>query len=230
MDSIQKQETPPLEIWLPDIQSYLSRTVRHTLQNTHLHFNRSNFTFRRNERKHSAEIGFVFVSQFPVNYRISFFLQVWHPKILRIKQEYMKSILQKDTGICSLSVQMKDFTRAESGDHAAKDITIYSQKELFFACEEIDRLLTGSVLPLLDKVSSISAMDEYFTIHPNWSVNTHSGGNTCTDLITAYLIRHRDFRQVYHQLKEQIRRKIEERKMTSESIELLDLCYGSLQK
>ena len=230
MDSLSKEETPSLEIWLPDIQSYLSRTVRHTLQHTRLHFNRSNFTFRRNERKHSAELGFVFISQFPVNYRISFFLQLWHPKILRIKQYYLKTIMQKESSLCSISMQMKDFTRAESGDQAAKDITIYSQKELFFACEEIDRLLIEKGLPLLDQFSSISGMDEYFTAHPDWSVNTHSGGNICTDLITAHMIRHRDVRTVYHHLKEQIRQKIQQGKMTSESIELLELCYQTLQK
>ena len=40
-------------------------------------------------------------------------------------------------------------------------------------------------------------MDNFFEANPDWSLNTHNGGNICTDLIVAKLNRKRDIHKRY---------------------------------
>ena len=60
--------------------------------------------------------------------------------------------------------------------------------------------LQYELIPLCDQLSTIAHMDDFFESKPEWSLNTHSGGNICTDLIVAKLNRKRDFEQRYEQL------------------------------
>ena len=52
--------------------------------------------------------------------------------------------------------------------------------------------LQYELVPLCDQLSTIAHMDSFFEAKPEWSLNTHSGGNICTDLIVAKLNRKRD--------------------------------------
>jgi hypothetical protein len=72
-------------------------------------------------------------------------------------------------------------------------------------------------------------MDSFFEAKPDWSLNTHSGGNLCTDLIVAKLNRKRDIHLRYQQLMQGLQLKIENRQMSPESRQLLSLCYDAIK-
>jgi hypothetical protein len=227
------QLTPPhkpqLELGLPEIQSYLAKVINSVLRKADFNFNRNDFSFHKKFRKSSAEVGFVFVSQFPVNYKISFSLLLWHPKITKIKQRFMKEILQRHSNLSSVSLYMNDFSRLAGADKETAHPTIYNHKDLFIAAEEMSQLILGEVIPLCEKTGSVSELDEFYAGRPDWSVNTLGGSNVCTDLIAARLNGRRDHHFVYESLKEQIRQKIKLKEMSPESLELLSLCYDSIR-
>jgi hypothetical protein len=77
-------------------------------------------------------------------------------------------------------------------------------------------------------MNSIENMDKIFEASPDWSLNTHNGGNICTDLIVAKLNRKRDIKKRYEQLIKGLQQKIEDRLMKPDSRELLTLCYESI--
>ena len=73
-------------------------------------------------------------------------------------------------------------------------------------------------------------MDDFFGSRPEWSLNTCSGGNVCTDLIVARLHRKRDFEKRYVELMEGLQQRIQQQRISPESRELLSLCYDAIKK
>jgi hypothetical protein len=71
-------------------------------------------------------------------------------------------------------------------------------------------------------------MDSFFEAKPDWSLNTHSGGNVCTDLIVAKLSQRRNFEERHIQLTQGLQEKIKLQLMSPESRQLLSLCYEAL--
>ena len=88
--------------------------------------------------------------------------------------------------------------------------------------------LQYELVPMCEKLNSVEAMEKLFQVNPDWSLNTHNGGNICTDLIVAKINRKRDFHRRYEELIYGIQQKIEKQLMSPESRELLTLCYESI--
>jgi hypothetical protein len=78
-------------------------------------------------------------------------------------------------------------------------------------------------------MNSIDAMEKFFETNSDWSLNTHNGGNICTDLIVAKLSRKRDIHMRYKKLIDGIQQKIEKQLMNPDSRELLTLCYEAIR-
>ncbi len=191
-------------------------------------FHRSSYSFKRKNKKSQDELSIIFLSQFPVNYRIGFQLEIWHPEIKQIKETYMGDILNKESNLCSIILYIKDFPSNDPMQEVVKDYSVYNYKDLFMVGDWLAQTMQYDLVPLCNQMSSIQHMDSFFEAKPNWSLNTHTGSNLCTDLIVARLNKKRDVHQRYQQLMLGLQQKIEDRKMSSESRQLLSLCYESI--
>jgi hypothetical protein len=218
-----------LELWLQDVQSYVYKVTDGPMKHASFQFFRSNFSFKRKNKKSQDELSIIFLSQFPVNYRISFQLEIWHPEIRQIKESFMGKIINKESNLCSIILYMKDFPSNDPLLEAVKDYPVYDYKDLFIAGDWLAQTLQYELVPLCDQMSTIAHMDSFFEAKPDWSLNTRSGGNLCTDLIVAKLNKKRDIHQRFQQLMQGLREKIDNRQMNPESRELLTLCYEAIR-
>jgi hypothetical protein len=228
MDSNSKQ-SPSLELWLQDVQSYIYKLTIGPMKHAHFEFNRSSFSFKRKNKKSQDELSIIFLSQFPVNYRVGFQLEIWHPQIKEIKESFMSEILNKESNLCSIILYMKDFPSNDPEQEVVKDYSIYNHRDLFMVGDWLAQTLQYELVPLCDQMGSIAHMDSFFESKPDWSLNTRSGSNICTDLIVCKLNRRRDLHQRYQQLLRGLQLRIENRQMNPETRQLLSLCYESIK-
>jgi hypothetical protein len=226
MESAKQQ--PLLELWLQDIQSYIYRVTSSPMGMAHFQFNRTEFSYKRKNKKSQDVLSIVFLSQFPVKYRIGFQLEVWHPEVKKVKEFFMRDIVMKESNLCSILLYMKDFPSNDPEHEIVKDYTVYNQQDLFMVGDWLAQTLQYELVPMCEQMNSIEAMEKFFEINSDWSLNTHNGGNICTDLIVAKLSRKRDIHKTYGQLIEGIQHKIEKQLMNPDSRELLSLCYESI--
>ena len=70
MESAKQQ--PLLELWLQDIQSYIYRVTSGPMGKARFQFSRTEFSYKRKNKKSQDELSIIFLSQFPVKYRIGF--------------------------------------------------------------------------------------------------------------------------------------------------------------
>lgn len=229
MESAGKQSTP-LEIWLHDVQSYIYKLTYPPMTHAGFNFHRTNFSYKRKNKKSTNELYFIFLSKVPVNYRVSFILEIAHPPIRQIKHSFMEDILQKESNLCSVVLNLKDFSSRDPQTERVKDYSVYNYRDLFLTGDLLADILMYELVPLCDQMSSVGNMDTFFENNPEWSLNTHSGGNICTDLIVSKLNHRRDFEQRYRQLTEGIQQRIGQQVMSPESRQLLSVCYDALKK
>lgn len=229
MESASKS-TSALELWLKDVQSYLYKTTRPLMEHARFSFHREDYSYRRKNKKSADELSFIFLNCYPVNYRVSFILEIRHPEVHQVKESFMKEILQKESHLCSIILNLKDFPSGDGQQERMKDYSITNQRDLFMAGDWLSQILQYELIPLCDQLSSIAHMDDFFGSKPEWSLNTHSGGNICTDLIVAKLNRKRDFEQRYMQLMEGLHRSIQQQLISPESRQLLSLCYDAIKR
>jgi hypothetical protein len=228
MDST-RQQSPSLELWLPEVQSYIARVTGPIMKHGGFEFSRSRFCYKRKNKKSHDELSFIFLSHFPVNYRISFQLEIWHPQIKQMKESFMSEIISKESNLCSIILYPKDFPSNDPEQETAKDYSVYNHRDLFMVGDWLSQTLQYELIPLCNQFSSIAHMDSFFEAKSNWSVNTKSGGNICTDLITAKLNKRRDFHERYRQLLQMLNEKIQIQQMSPESRQLLTLCYETIR-
>ncbi|HEX3080472.1 MAG TPA: hypothetical protein VHQ04_08420, partial [Puia sp.] len=195
----------------------------------HFHFSRSEFSYKRKNKKSQDELFIIFLSQFPVKYRIGFQLQIWHPEIKKVKENFMRDIVMKESNLCSVLLYMKDFPSNDPESETVKDYTVCNQQDLFMVTDWLAQTLQYELIPMCEQMNSIEAMEKFFQSSADWSLNTHNGGNICTDLIVAKLTHKRDIHKRYNELLEGIKKKIENQHMSPESRELLTLCYESIR-
>jgi len=224
MESNSKQ-SKSLELWLEDVQSYIYKMTGEPMKRARFQFSRSRFVYSRKNKKSQDELSIIFLSQFPINYRVGFQLEIWHPQIKQIKESFMNNILNKESNLCSIILYMKDFPSNDPQQEVVKDYSIYNYRDLFLVGDWLAQTLQYELVPLCDQLSTIPYMDGFFEAKPEWSLNTRSGGNICTDLIVAGINRKRDLHLRYQQLMEGLQQRIDYRQMNPESRHLLTLCY-----
>jgi hypothetical protein len=227
MESAKQQ--PLLELWLQDIQSYIYRVTIGPMGVSRFQFNRSEFSYKRKNKKSQDELSIIFLSQFPVKYRIGFQLEIWHPEIKKAKEFFMRDIVTKESNLCSVILYMKDFPSNDPQQEIVKDYTVYNQQDLFMVGDWLAQTLQYELVPMCEQLNSIEGMEKFFEANPDWSLNTHNGGNICTDLIVAKLNRKRDLRRRYGQLMQGLQQKIEKQQINPDSRELLTLCYEAIK-
>jgi hypothetical protein len=227
MESAKQQ--PLLELWLQDVQSYIYRVTSGPMGMARFQFNRTEFSYKRKNKKSQDELSIIFLSQFPVKYRIGFQLEIWHSEIKKVKEFFMRDIAVKQSNLCSIILYMKDFPSNDPQQEIVKDYTVCNQQDLFMVGDWLAQTLQYELVPMCEQLNSIEAIEKYFEANPDWSLNTHNGGNICTDLIVAKLNRKRDIHKRYEQLIHGIQQKIEKQQMNPDSRELLTLCYESIR-
>jgi hypothetical protein len=227
METVKQQ--PLLELWLQDIQSYIYRVTCGPMGAARFQFNRIEFSYKRKNKKSQDDLSIIFLSQFPVKYRIGFQLEIWHPEIKKVKEFFMRDIVMKESNLCSLLLYMKDFPSNDPEQEIVKDHTVCNQQDLFMVGDWLAQTLQYELVPRCEQMNSIEAMGKFFEVNPDWSLNTHNGGNICTDLIVAKLYRKRDINRRFEELTYGIQQKIEKQLMSPESRELLTLCFESIR-
>jgi len=227
MESAKQQ--PLLNLWLHEIQSYIYKVTSEPMKKARFQFDRNGFSYSRKNKKSQDELSIIFLSQMPVKYRISFQLEIWHPEIKRVKESFMSEILMKDSNLCSIILFMKNFPSNNPEQEIVKDYSIQNHQDLFMVADWFTQTLQYDVLSICDQLDSITHMDSFFESNPEWSLNTLSGGNICTDLIVAKLNRNRDIHIRYWQLIQGLQQRIENNLINPESRELLSLCYESIR-
>jgi hypothetical protein len=223
------KQSKSLELWLEDVQSYVYKVTSSPMKHARFQFSRSRFIYSRKNKKSQDELSIIFLSQFPINYRVGLQLEIWHPQIKDIKESFMNEILNKESNLCSIILYMKDFPSNDPQQEVVKDYSIYNHQDLFLVGDWLAQTLQYELVPLCDQLSSIPYMDDFFEAKPEWSLNTRSGGNICTDLIVASLNRKRNLHQRYLQLMEGLQQRIDLRQMNPESRQLLTLCYEAIK-
>ena len=223
------QQSHSLELCFHDVQSYIYRLTNGPMKRANFNFNRASFRYKRKNKKSQDELSFIFLSQFPVRHRVGFQLEIWHPQIKQIKESFMSEILEKDSNLCSIILYMKDFPSNDPENEFVKDYSIYNHKDLFMVANWLAQTLQYELVPMCDQLSTIAHMDSFFEAKPDWSLNTHGGGNICTDLIAAKLNKRRNFHDRYQQLLQGIQEKIENHQMNPDSRQLLSLCYETIR-
>ena len=223
------KQSQTLELWLEEIQSYIYKVTYPPMKHAHFQFSRSRFNYTRKNKKSQDELSIIFLSQFPINYRVGFQLEIWHPQIRQIKESFMNEILNKESNLCSVILYMKDFPSNDPQQEIVKDYSIYNSRDLFMVGDWLAQTMQYELVPLCDQLSTIPHMDSFFEAKPEWSLNTRSGGNVCTDLIVAGLNRRRNLHTRYQQLMQGIQQKIDNRQMNPESRQLLTLCYEAIK-
>src|ERR1700712_69678 len=186
------KEQPSLELWLHEVQSYIYKLTSGPMKQARFQFSRSGFNFKRKNKKSQDELSVIFLSQFPVKYRVSFQLEIWHPEIRRIKESFMRDILTKDSNLCSIILYTKNFPSNDPNQEVVKDYTIYNHQDLFMVADWLAQTFQDELVPVCNALDSISRMDSFFEANPEGTLNTLSGGNLCTDLIVAKLQKKRD--------------------------------------
>ena len=223
------KEQPSLELWLHDVQSYIYKLTCGPMKDARFHFSRSGFSYKRKNKKSQDELSVIFLSQFPVKYRVGFQLEIWHPEIRRIKEAFMHEILTKESNLCSIILYLKNFPSRDPKQEIVKDYTIYNHQDLFMVGDWLAQTFQDDLVPVCNQLDSVSHMDHFFETNPDWTLDTHGGGNICTDLIVAKLNRKRDTHIRYQQLMQGIQKKIENKLMNPDSRELLTLCYEAIK-
>jgi hypothetical protein len=224
------KQSQTLELWLEDVQSYIYKVTGPLMKKARFQFDRSRFIYSRKNKKSYDELSVIFLSQFPVNYRVGFQLEIWHPQIRQIKESFMHEILNRESYLCSIILSTKDFPSNEPDGQIVKDFPVRDYRDLFMAGDSLAQTLQYELVPFCDQLSTIEYMDSFFSARPEWSLNTRSGGNICTDLIVAGLNHKRDLHTRYEQLMQGIQQRIDNRQIHPDSRQLLMLCYESIKK
>jgi hypothetical protein len=192
-------------------------------------FRKSSFSFQRKNKKNQDILSIIFLSQFPLSYRVGFQLEIWNPQIKEIKKSFMGEIIHKDSDLCSIILFTKDFTSKDPQTKGMKDFLIYTYRDLFITGDWLVQALQNELIPIFDTLDSIESLDHYFESNPDWSLDSHSGGNICTDLIVSKLNLKRDIHTRFQQLMQGLQNKIENRQISPESRQLLTLCYDAIR-
>jgi len=223
------KQSPTLDLWLHDVQAYIYKMTAGHMKHARFQFDRNSFNFKRKNKKSQDEMCIIFLSQFPVNYRVGIQLEIWHPQIKQVKESFLGDILYKESNLCSIILYMKDFPSNDPEQAVVKDYFIYNHKDLFMVGDWLAQTIQYELIPLCDQLNSIAHLDSFFEARPDWSLNTHSGGNICTDLIVAKLNKKRNLHQRYQELLMGLQNKIENRQINPESRQLLSLCYDTIK-
>jgi hypothetical protein len=225
------KQSQTLELWLEDVQSYIYKvtagpaheTCAFPIQLLTVHL------FQKN-KKGFEELSINLLKKFQDNYRKGFQLEIWHPQIRQIKESFMHEILNREPNLCSIILATKDFPSPEPDRQSVKDFPVRDYRDLFMVGDSLVQTLQYELVPLCDRLSSIEHMDSFFEAKPEWSLNTRSGGNICTDLIVAGLNRRRDLHIRYEQLMQGIQQRIDNQQIHPDSKQLLILCYDAIRK
>lgn len=141
----------------------------------------------------------------------------------------MKQIVNKESDTCSIILHLKDFPSRDPDQQMVKNYSISNHRDLFMVGDWLAQTLQYDLVPMCDQMSTVEHMDSFFESKPDWSLNTRSGGNICTDLITAKLNKRRNYHERFLHLNNALLEKIENRQINPESRQLLSLCYDYLK-
>ncbi len=221
--------SPPLELWLQEIQSYLHKVIYGPLNMAGFDFDKYNYSFTRKHGKHIQEFGFLFVNQFPVNYRINFMLQIRNKSVREIKSSLLNIRDKGSPRLSSLVVLMADFMKEKNMLSNSGDYIIRTNKDLFSASSIVNIILQDQAMPLCDSLETLNDLDLFFSNPPDWYINNRRTDNAISELIVAKLNGRRNYHEVLQQLMSRATAKAEN-DQTDKSVKILESCDRLLQK
>jgi hypothetical protein len=215
-----------LELWLPSLKKYIFKNIEGMMSMNGFSFNRSDFSFFRKDGKSSTDFFFLFVNQFPVNYRVSFLLQFLNHDIKTIKEAFPLKSTIADYKLRALVFFMSDLIslskKKDAGTETVPDFVLITNNDLFNAADAIIKLLQDDAFPLCEQLSTIEGLDLFFEKHTGWSVNSLNPNNITSEMIAARLAGRRDYKEVYHLIAEDINKKILAFEMDQDTKDVID--------
>ncbi len=223
------EELPPLELWIQDIQSYLYKVIGSPMEKSGFKFDKYDYSFTRKYGKNTKEFRFLFVNQFPVNYRINFMLQVRNKKAKEAKSAFFQSLGRDDFKLSSLIMFLRDFGEPVT-DSRMKDFIIYGNKELFDAGDSINEMLHFEAIPLCNQLADLNDLDNFYGSRNGWCVTNYNIDNIVSDLIIARLNRKRNFSELYETMLNRLRNKDSEKRIDTDVLVIFERLYEFIQK
>lgn len=218
-----EQHLPPLELWMQDIQSYLYKILYAPLGRAGFKFDKYNYSFTRKYLKNTQEFGFLFINQFPVNYRITFVLEIYNKKVKEAKSAFFHSLKRNDFKLSSLIISMQDF--GEPISDGRKDFMIFGNRELFDAAEFISTILQYEAIPLCNQLFDLESLDSFYEARRGWSVTNYNVDNIVSELFVAKLNHRRNFEELYNEISKRISNKDSDRRIDTDAAAIVDRCY-----
>jgi hypothetical protein len=219
---------PPLELWLPDIKKYVFESLQKLLIPAGFSFRKSESAFRREHGKDHEEFSILFANQFPINYRLSFLLEIWNHEVKSVKSAFPGHTAIENFKMRSLVLFLNQFKARNTGQeeiNQANDFVLYTNKDLFLATDNLVRLIQEQALPLADQLSELDGLDSFFEDRKGWSVNNLNLNNMTTDLIVAKLNGKRNMAMAYEEMLENIDQKIQAREMSEDIKKIIARLY-----
>ncbi|MFI5155933.1 MAG: hypothetical protein ACHQEM_07090 [Chitinophagales bacterium] len=214
------EKAPELELWLPEIKKYIFEIFGPILKPGGYSFRQVDGSYKREHGRDYQDITFLFANQFPLNYRLSFLMEVWNHQIKSVKSSFSQQNLIEKYKLRSLVLFMFDFMPKPNADVDRKkmnNFTLVTFKDLFVATESIIGMMQKQVLPLADQLYSLDGIDQFFADRPGWSVNNLNPNNMITELAAAKLNHKRNYQEVFQDMMERVKEKIANMEMSTDT-------------
>jgi len=196
----------PTELRIPGIRQYLHDVLGNYFEQKGFKFKKSNFSFKRKNRKAFEEILFLFYNYHPVNYRFEFYVKVFNEKIESVKLSLPPQSHREKFNRYSLLIRTSDFShhlKTKSSAELGYDYNIVTLDDLIEVGKALTKTFQEEVLPLLDQLTTIEGIDNFFVEKKTqWVVKSGLMNNMSTELIAARLNGKRDYHNVYKGLHE----------------------------
>lgn len=219
------EKSPQLELWLPEIKKYIFDIFGPILKPAGYRFQRFDGSYKREHGRDLEDITFLFANQFPLNYRLSFLMEIWNHQVKSIKSSFPQQALIDKYKMRSLVMFMYEFMpkpAPESERKKTNNFVLVTFKDLFVATESIIAMMQKQVLPLVDQLSTVDGMDKFFADRPGWSVNNLNPNNMTTELVAAKLNNKRNYQEVYQDMMERIEEKISLMEMSTDTRQAME--------
>jgi hypothetical protein len=214
------EKAPQLELWLPEIKKYIFEVFGPILKPAGFSFRRFDGSYKREHGRDLEDITFLFANQFPLNYRLSFLMEIWNHQIKSIKSSFSRQSLIEKYKLRSVVMFMADFMPKPNVENERKKInnfTLVTYKDLFVATESIIAMMQKQAMPLADQLSTIDGMDKFFADRPGWTVDNLNPNNMTTELAAAKLNNKRNVQELFENMIERINVKISNMEMSTDT-------------
>jgi len=220
------EELKHTELRLPEIKEYLYESVGKILESVGFRFKKSDFSFMRKRKDNSEKVFFLFYNYYPLNYEMHFLSEIWNQEVESVKSGFQSTQKVEKLNFRSLVMFMGDFLdeckNVEIGIRKGYTYKLAISTDLVAASERSQALIGGKLIPLLNQLTSVDGLDEYFFDDPTWSAKSLNLNNILTDLTVAKIAKRRDVAHVHNVIVNELNNNPTKKEPNIELINVID--------